>query len=113
MFNPNQSIPTGLKVEIGPKGFTLRGVKAEIEKNIFNLPPSLLINAELYGLILAPRLEKGYHRMGSHVSKYKIFTQTPLFVLCRIFAFNNSSRSFVLCPQSYYTHTNNMEVTIS
>jgi hypothetical protein len=40
MFNPSQSIPIGAKVEIGPKGFTLRGVKAEIEKNNFNLPPS-------------------------------------------------------------------------
>jgi len=33
---PKSSIPIGAKVEIGPKGFTL-GVKAEIEKNIFNL----------------------------------------------------------------------------
>jgi hypothetical protein len=36
MFNPNQSIPIGAKVEIGPKGFTLRGVKTEIEK-IFSI----------------------------------------------------------------------------
>jgi hypothetical protein len=47
-------------VEI-PKGFTL-GVKAELEK-IFSICPKLLINAELYGLVLAPRLEKRYHRM--------------------------------------------------
>jgi hypothetical protein len=33
------SIPIGAKVEISPKGSML-GVKAEIEKNIFNLPPS-------------------------------------------------------------------------
>jgi hypothetical protein len=37
MFNPKSSIPIG----VNPKGFTL-GVKAEIEKNIFNLPPKLL-----------------------------------------------------------------------
>jgi hypothetical protein len=47
------------KVEIGPKGFTLR-VKAEREK-IFLICPKLLINDELYGLVLAPRLKKGYH----------------------------------------------------
>jgi hypothetical protein len=46
------------KVEIGPKGFTL-GVKAEIEK-IFSIYPELLINAELYGLVLASRPTKGY-----------------------------------------------------
>jgi hypothetical protein len=54
------SFPIGAKVEASPKGFTL-GVKAEIEK-IFSICPKLLINAELYGLLLAPRLEKqGYH----------------------------------------------------
>ncbi len=31
------SIPIGANVEISPKGFTL-GVKAETQKNIFNLP---------------------------------------------------------------------------
>jgi hypothetical protein len=36
--------------------FTL-GVKAEIEK-IFSICPNLLINAELYDLVLAPRLKK-------------------------------------------------------
>jgi hypothetical protein len=49
------------EVEISPKGFTL-GVKAEIEKKI-SICPKLLINAELYGLALAPRLEKGYHKI--------------------------------------------------
>jgi len=48
----------GAKVEISPKGFTL-GVKAELQK-IFSICPNLPINAELYGLLLAPRLEKGY-----------------------------------------------------
>ncbi len=55
---PKSSIPIGEKVEISPKGFTL-GVKVEIEKNLVNLP-RVLINAELYGLVLAPRLKKGY-----------------------------------------------------
>jgi hypothetical protein len=52
---PKSSIPICVKVEIDPKGFTL-GVKANRKKN-FNLP-KLLINAELYGLVLAPRLKK-------------------------------------------------------
>jgi hypothetical protein len=34
---PKSSIPIGAKVEIGPKASTL-GVKAELEKNLFNLP---------------------------------------------------------------------------
>jgi hypothetical protein len=51
------SIPIGAKVEISPMGFTLR-VKAEIFK-IFSICPKLLINAELYGIVLAPRLKKG------------------------------------------------------
>jgi hypothetical protein len=37
-------------------------VKAEIEKKLFNLP-QVLINAELYGLVLASRLKKGYHQI--------------------------------------------------
>jgi len=53
---PKSSIPIGAKVEISPKGFTL-WVKAEIEK-IFSICPKLLINAELYGLVWAPRLGK-------------------------------------------------------
>jgi hypothetical protein len=56
---PKASIPIGAKVEISPKGFTL-GLKAEIE-NIFSICPKLLINAELYVLVLSPRLKKGYH----------------------------------------------------
>ncbi len=58
---PKPSIPTGGKVEISSKGFT-PGVKAELEK-IFSICAKLIINAELYGLVLAPRLEKGYHRI--------------------------------------------------
>jgi hypothetical protein len=58
-FTLKSSIPIGAKVGISPKGFTL-GVKAEIEK-IFSICPNLPINAELYGLVLAPGLKKGYH----------------------------------------------------
>ncbi len=55
------SIPVGAKVEISCKGFTLR-VKAEIEK-IFSICPKLRINAELDGLVLAPKLQKGYEQI--------------------------------------------------
>jgi hypothetical protein len=58
-FQLKSSIPIGAKVEISPKGITLE-VKAEIEK-LFSICPKLLINAEHYGLVLAPRLKKGYH----------------------------------------------------
>jgi hypothetical protein len=51
MFNKHS---IGAKVEISPIGFTLV-VKVELEK-IFSICPKLLINAELYGLVLAPRL---------------------------------------------------------
>jgi len=61
MLNPKSTIPIGAKVEISPKGFT-RGVKVEIEKKHCDLP-QVLINAELYGLVLAPRLKKGYHQI--------------------------------------------------
>jgi hypothetical protein len=44
------------KLKSAPKPFTL-GVKAEIEK-IFPICPKILINAELYGLVLAPKAEK-------------------------------------------------------
>ncbi len=56
MFNPNQAFLLVQKLKSAPKGFTL-GVKAEIEK-IFSICPKLLINAELLGLVLAPRLKK-------------------------------------------------------
>ncbi len=46
-------------MEISSKCFT-PGVKAELEK-IFSICPKLIINPELCGLVLAPRLEKGYH----------------------------------------------------
>jgi hypothetical protein len=56
---PKSSIPIGAKVGINPNGFTL-GVKSKLEK-IFSICPKLVINAELYVLELAPRLEKGNH----------------------------------------------------
>jgi hypothetical protein len=55
MFNPNQAFLLVQKLKSAPKDFTLR-VKAEIEK-IFSICPKLLINAELHGLVLAPRLK--------------------------------------------------------
>jgi hypothetical protein len=53
---PKSSFPIGAKVEISPKGFTLE-VKSEIGKNK-SICPKLL-----YGLVLAPRLKKGYHQI--------------------------------------------------
>ncbi len=58
---PKSSIPIGAKVEIKPEGFTL-GVKADIEKN-FSICPKSVMNAEHYGLVLAPRQKKGYHQI--------------------------------------------------
>jgi len=55
-IQPKFSIPIGAKVEISLKSFT-QGVIADIEKN-FSICPKLLINAELYGLVLAARLKK-------------------------------------------------------
>jgi hypothetical protein len=52
------SIPIGAKVEISRKCFT-QGLKAEIEKKNSSCP-KLLTNAERYGLVLFPRLKKGY-----------------------------------------------------
>jgi len=58
MFSPNPSISIGAKGEISPKGFTL-GVMAERGKKKFQSARKLLINSELYGLVLlAPRLKK-------------------------------------------------------
>jgi len=57
---PKSSIPIGAKVGNWPKGFTL-WVKAEIEKNIFNLRQANNKCGTFYGLVLAPRLKKGYH----------------------------------------------------
>jgi hypothetical protein len=58
---PKSSVSIGARVEISPKGFTLC-VKAETEKN-HSIWPEYSINAELYGLVLAPRLKKGYRQI--------------------------------------------------
>jgi hypothetical protein len=63
MFNPNPAFLLVQKLKSAPRAFTL-GVKAEIEKKAFQSAPKyLLINAELYGLVLASRLKKGYHQI--------------------------------------------------
>jgi hypothetical protein len=54
MFNPNQAFLLVKKLKLAPRALTL-GVKAEIEKS-FSICPKLLINAELYGLELAPSI---------------------------------------------------------
>ncbi len=56
---PKSSIPIGAKVEISPEGFTLVS-QGRTRFFFFSICPKLLINAELDGLVLAPRLEKGY-----------------------------------------------------
>jgi hypothetical protein len=45
---------------MSPKCFI--GVKSEIGK-IFSSCPKLLINAKLHGLVLVPRMKKGYHQI--------------------------------------------------
>jgi len=49
------NIHVGAFIEISPKGFTLR-IKVEIGKILFNLP-QILIYANLYRFVLAPRLK--------------------------------------------------------
>jgi hypothetical protein len=49
------SIPIRAKVEISPKGFTAG--QGRNRKKLFNLP-QVLINAELYGVVLARRQKK-------------------------------------------------------
>jgi hypothetical protein len=57
MFNPNPAFLLVAKVEISPQG--LYGVKRLKKKKKNSICPQALINAELYGLVLAPRLKKG------------------------------------------------------
>jgi len=77
MFNPNPAFLLVQKLKSAPKGFTL-GVKADIEKN-FSICPKLLINAELYGLVLAPRLKKGYIKFGRPICNPKMLKVGPKF----------------------------------
>jgi hypothetical protein len=57
MFNSNQAFLLVQKLKLAPRALHL-GVKAEIEKKKNSICPKLLINAEHYGLVLAPNLEK-------------------------------------------------------
>jgi hypothetical protein len=63
------------KLEISPMGFT-RGVKTEIEKIIFSICPKLLVNAELYGLVLAPKT--GKKDLGNHFATLE--ANVPAFI---------------------------------
>jgi hypothetical protein len=58
------SIPIGAKVEISLE--SLLGFKTEIGKKN-SICPKVLINAELYGLVLAPRLKKETNKFGEPV----------------------------------------------
>jgi hypothetical protein len=61
MFNPNQAFLLVQKLKLAPPRAFPLGVKAELEKNLFNLPKINFKKTELYGLVLAPRMEKGYY----------------------------------------------------
>jgi hypothetical protein len=54
MFNTNQAFLLVQKLKSAPRALFTLGVKTELE-NIFSICPKLLINAELDGLVLAPR----------------------------------------------------------
>jgi hypothetical protein len=103
---PKSSIPIGAKVEISPKDFTL-GVKAELEK-IFSICPQLLINAELYGLVLAPSLEKGYHRIWeANLHPLRPMSQHLLYLDINVLAFisnlgpNNRPKMLKIGPKFF------------
>jgi hypothetical protein len=70
---PKSSIPIGPEVEISPRDLHL-GVKAEREKNF-----KLLINAEFYELVLAPKLKKGYHQIWE-ANLQPLGTNVPAFI---------------------------------
>jgi hypothetical protein len=75
MFNPDQAFLLVQKLKSAPRAFTL-GVKTEIEK-IFSICPKLLINAELYGLVIGPKAEK---RMPSNLgSQFATTLLEPMF----------------------------------
>jgi hypothetical protein len=57
MFNSNHAFLAFLLVQKLISAWGTKLVKAEVGK-IFSICPKLLINAELYGLVLAPRLKK-------------------------------------------------------
>jgi hypothetical protein len=55
MFNSTQPFLLVQKLKSAQRAEVL-GIKAEAKKKIFSICPELLIHAELYGLVLAPRL---------------------------------------------------------
>jgi hypothetical protein len=57
MFNPNPAFLLVQKLKLAPRAFFTVVVKAEIGKKAFQSAPSTN-NAELYGLVSAPRLKK-------------------------------------------------------
>jgi hypothetical protein len=61
MVNPNPAFLLVQKLKSTLRALHL-GVKAEREKN-FSICSKLRMNAELYELVLAPRLKKGYHQI--------------------------------------------------
>jgi len=68
MFNPNPAFLLVQKLKLAPRALHWESsLKNNNNNNTnnnnkINLPP-VLIKAELYGLVLAPRLEKGYHQI--------------------------------------------------
>jgi hypothetical protein len=83
-----------------PKGFKL-GVKAEIEKKNFSIcPPQVLIIAELYGLVLAPRLKKGLpsNLRGQFAA---LGVNVPAFInILNVLAFSISNLGPILQPKN-------------
>jgi hypothetical protein len=59
MLNSNQAFLLMKKLKSTPRGFTL-GVHAEIEK-MLSICHKLLMYAELYGFVLAPKAETRTH----------------------------------------------------
>jgi hypothetical protein len=53
-------------------------LRAFRKKRLFNLP-QVLINAELYGLVSAPRLKKGYHQIWEAISQ-PLGANVPAFI---------------------------------
>ncbi len=61
IFNPNPAFLSVQKLKSAPRALYQES-RLKQEKN-FSICPKLVINAERYGLILAPRLKKGYHQI--------------------------------------------------
>jgi hypothetical protein len=93
-LNLNQAFLLMPQLKSAPKCFTL-GVKAEIEKK-FSICTNLLINAELYGCVLAPRLNKGYRRFWEA-------NLEPLGPILQHFMISFRVFFFPSCPSSFFT----------